>query len=188
MPGLEAPTRKGDVRRMGHHISAVILNGPFDEGKARSFDLKPIRLNAELTLFPLDAAYTDHWSDKLGIGQSLNDFPLLNTEPILHMLRSIADSPWFAVIYTDYCGGNGSQSAIAYRGEVELMPATDSGFGPANPHSFGHGGITLGPIGPINKALRLIGVTAKHGLDEFDTVGLGNHRDFYDLFEAYHDS
>jgi hypothetical protein len=52
---------------MGHHISAVVLKGPFDEAQARSFDLKVMRLTAELTLFPLDAGYCDHWSGKLGI-------------------------------------------------------------------------------------------------------------------------
>jgi hypothetical protein len=40
--------------------------------------------------------------------------------------------------------------------------------------------------GPINRALRMLGVTAAANLDEFDTVGLGHHRDFYDLFEDYH--
>jgi hypothetical protein len=175
---------------MGHNISAVVLRGPFDQKKALSFDLKPIPLTAELTLFPLDASYVDYCAEKLGIGQSLSDFPLLNTEPILHMICSIAKAPRFAVINTDYFGGRGSQAAVAYEGAAELMPAEHAQFGicPPGLFQFAHGDIALAhQIGPINRALRLLGVIAKEGCDEFDTIGLGRFRDFYDLFDAYHD-
>jgi len=32
------------------------------------------------------------------------------------------------------------------------------------------------PNSPISQALRMIGVVAEQGMDEFDTVGLGKHR------------
>jgi hypothetical protein len=38
---------------MSPHINAVLRRGPFDEQRARSFGLTPIRLMEGLTLFPL---------------------------------------------------------------------------------------------------------------------------------------
>lgn len=48
---------------------------------------------------------------------------------------------------------------------------------------------SIGPvkrsIGPINKALRLLGVTASRGLDEFMTIGLDRFRHFDELYQEY---
>src|SRR5438477_6135646 len=101
---------------MGHHISAVVLRGPFDEQRATNFDMKPIRLTAELTLFPLNARYTDHWTEKLGVSGFVSDTPLLNSAVVHRIVNSIAENPLFAVIETDYAGGTGSQAAAVYRG------------------------------------------------------------------------
>jgi hypothetical protein len=155
---------------MGHRISAVVLKGRFDEKLAGVFDLKPIRLSGELTMFPLSAAYADHWSDKLGISGFVDDVPLLNCNAVHHMVRYIAPEALFAVIETDYFGGRGTQSAAVYRGKVVVLPPESSSGG------------------PINKALRLLGVTARKGADEFDTVGLGTYRHFDDVLESYEDS
>jgi hypothetical protein len=157
---------------MGHHISAVLLRGPFDEQKARSFDFKPFRLGSELTLFPLYPAYTDFWSEKLGTSGWLSKRPLLNGATVHHLIRSIAVDPLFAIIETDYAGGVGTQAAAVYRGEVQVMAPEVS---------------ESGKYGPINKALRHLGVAAGGMMDEFDTVGLGQYRDFDDLFESYTD-
>jgi hypothetical protein len=40
-------------------------------------------------------------------------------------------------------------------------------------------------VGPINAALRFLGVTTGIGCDEFDVVGLGTYREFDNLFEKY---
>lgn len=161
---------------MGHHISAVLLSGSFDEERAKSFDMKPIRLSFQLTLFPLDARYTDYWSEKLGVSGFVSDHPLLNSRVIHHMVNSIAQDPLFAVIETDYFGGTGSQAAVVYRGEIEVMAHDWTEVRPAK-YSFG----------PINRALRMLGVIKAKGRDEFETVGLDKYRDFYDLFDAYED-
>jgi hypothetical protein len=42
-----------------------------------------------------------------------------------------------------------------------------------------------GVAGPINDALRLLGLRASAGRDEFETAGLARWRDFDDLFEEY---
>jgi hypothetical protein len=60
-------------------------------------------------------------------------------------------------IAAEYFGGSGGQFAIVWSG----------------------GEIVLGPLrepDAINQALRLLGVTAIDGQDEFDTIGLGRHR------------
>ncbi len=154
---------------MGHHISAVVLRGPFDERKAESFNLRPIALSAELTLFPLHPAFTDAWSERLGISGRLSGRPLLNGAVVHHLVRSVAPDPLFAIIETDYVGGVGTQAAAVYHGERVVM----------RPESA--------VSGPINTALRHLGVVAGSGVDEFDTVGLGRFRDFDDLFEGYVD-
>jgi hypothetical protein len=159
---------------MGHHISAVLLRGPFAERRAADFDLKPIRLTAELTLFPLDPRYTDHWAEKLGVCGFVSDSPLLNSAVVHHMVNAIAADPLFAVIETDYVGGNGAQAAAVYRGVVEVMPPESTAIGPVRASK-----------GPINRALRSLGVMTTGGCDEFETVGLDRYRDFYDLFEEY---
>lgn len=152
---------------MGHHISAVLLRGPFVEWRTRSFDLKPIRLTPEITLFPLDAEYCDHWADRLVITGFVSERPLLNCRVVHHMMRQVVSEPLFAVIETDYFGGRGDQAAAVYHGDREVMAPS------------------VGAVGSINEALRHLGVRASPSVDEFDTVGLGRFRDFYDLFDAY---
>ena len=124
-------------------------------------------MTAEITLFPLDAEYCDHWADRLGITGFVSERPLLNCRLVHHMMREFVPEPLFAVIETDYFGGRGDQAAGVYRDDWEVMA-------PA-----------VGAVGPINEALRHLGVRASPGLDEFDTVGLGRFRDFYGLFDDY---
>jgi len=83
----------------------------------------------------------------------------------IYVTTSIPDS-WkkdklICEIETDYFGGFGEQSAKLFRGK-EIIFEGDSQFG-----GIGY---------PINHALRMMGVKAKEGMDEFDTIGLGNYR------------
>jgi hypothetical protein len=134
---------------MGHHISAVLLHGPFDEQRGRSFGLTSIPLVQGI------AGQCDDLSELLDIAGSVSDRPLLNCRVVHHLMRLIAPEPLFAVIETDYFGGLGDQAAAVYRGDTEVMA-------PA-----------IGAIGPNNQALRHLGVRGTEGMDEFDTVGLG---------------
>lgn len=158
---------------MGHSISAVVLRGPFDPEAAARFDLTAIPLTDDLTLFPLHARYTDFWAEKLGVLDQTDDVPLLNFAVVHHIVRHLAADPLFALVETNYFGGTGSQAAAVYRGASVVMPPEGTEIG-------------RGPVGPINRALRALGVIAS-GRDEFDTVGLGRYRDFYDLFDRYHE-
>jgi hypothetical protein len=70
-----------------------------------------------------------------------------------------------AYIMTSYFGGHGRQDALAWdKGELRFSP-TANGYDQPWPHT------------PISQALRMIGVVADVGLDEFDSVGLGRHRE-----------
>jgi hypothetical protein len=156
---------------MSHHISAVVLHGPFDLRRAAEFDLRPTNLADSLTLFPLHWTHCDYWMQKLSMPGEVAAVPLLNLRIVHHIVHeitaNIAPTSLFAIIETDYFGGNGTQSASAYRGKEELMPGTRA------------------TKGPINAALRILGVVAQKPRDEFDTVGLGGIRHWDDLFEAY---
>jgi hypothetical protein len=154
---------------MGHHISAVLLRGPYDAEKARAFDLRPIPLESGITMFPLDGKHCDYWSEKLGVHGSLSRRPQLNEPVVHHMVNAIADDPLFAVIDTDFFGGIGDQAAAVYRGPKEVIAPW------------------VGYRGPINHALHELGVIPRGALDLFDTVGLREHRDFDDLYEDYDD-
>ena len=126
---------------MGHHISAVILRGPFDEERAKSFGFTAIKLTPELTMFPLDAGYCDYWAEKLDVLGSLGHRPLLNSRVIHHMVNLIAAAPLFAIIETDYFGGRGSQAAAVYRGGTKIMAPKET-----------PDGTFQDSIGPINTA------------------------------------
>jgi hypothetical protein len=135
---------------MGHHLEAILLKGPFDAERAKLFDLRPIPLSAEITMFPLYAEYVDYWAEKLGMPGWVAKVPLLNSKVVHHLVNQIADSPLFALIETEYAGGRGAQSAAVYQGAVEVMRPE---------------GTMIGPVyrtkGPINKALRLLGVVRR---------------------------
>lgn len=151
---------------MSHNIYAVLLHGSFDDKIARDLGLSPIPLPQGITLFPLNAECCDRWSETLGVAGFVSDRPLLNGRVIHLIMQKIASEPLFAVIETDYFGGAGDQAAAVYRGEEEVMAPAAARFG------------------PINEALRHLGVQASAGMDEFDTVGLGRFRDFDDLFDG----
>lgn len=69
-----------------------------------------------------------------------------------------------AYVETDYWGGSGGQSAVTYvDGRVAVHPYRSKGAG-----------------GPINSALRSIGVVRGADDDEFDTIGLGERRTMAD--------
>jgi hypothetical protein len=70
-----------------------------------------------------------------------------------------------AYIATAYFGGHGTQDALVWvQGDLRFSRDTP-GYDRPWPHT------------PISQALRAIGVVADQGLDEFDTVGLGKHRE-----------
>jgi hypothetical protein len=83
-----------------------------------------------------------------------------------------------AYIETDYHGGTGSQSAVAWiEGQLALGPLCSDGFR--------DGKHIRTPLldGAINQILRKIGVNRGTIRDEFDAVGLGRHRSNHSWLE-----
>ena len=146
---------------MGHNISAIILKGDYNKSKSDEFDLRGITLGHNLTMFHINHYYSAYWQAKLGTKGVLDinglDYLLYPCELSLSKIIGIIserESPVYAIISTDYFGGIGNQYANVYKGETLL----DS------------------KIKTINHALYFMGVQSKKGMDEFDTVGLANHR------------
>jgi hypothetical protein len=91
----------------------------------------------------------------------------------LHALAvEVSHASPVAYIRTFYLGGQGGQDALVWdKGSLRFSPATQ-GYNQVWPNS------------PISQALRTIGVVAERGEDEFDTVGLGKHRETHDWAES----
>lgn len=143
---------------VGHNLNSFLLKGPFDEARARSFDMRHTALLFDLTMFFVIDRYIDGWADRLGIHGAFAE-PLYNFRVVHHMMNTIAECPLFAAIATDYFGGVGSQSAAVYRGTEVVLER-----------------------GSVNEALRLLGVPRQGHRDEFDTLGLGAFRNTHDHF------
>lgn len=156
---------------MGHSIIALVIAEPFSQAAAARFDLRPITLDSTRTLFFINLAYELFWAHELAVPGALSvPFDVPTYFPTGRVLRVIAEAllrhaaPRFGVLMTDYFGGVGSQYACLFVGD------RCEGF--------------AGPC-PINQLLRALGVIARAGLDEFDTVGLGRHRTNPTYLERY---
>ncbi|MFE1592053.1 hypothetical protein [Nocardia sp. NPDC058705] len=131
----------------------------------------PTPLRNELTLFPLTHEYTAYWQATQGVAEQIERSPdmprLFPTEGVVRVIAAdltARSHPSFALVYTDYFAGVGDQWA-----------ATCVAGG------------AIRSVSTINAALRMIGVTATAGLDEFDTIGLGRHRSTPEYLDRYID-
>jgi len=75
--------------------------------------------------------------------------------------KEFSKGKMIAKITTDYFGGPGEQSAKLWENSEVIYNKSDL-------HDWG--------ARPINNVLKLMGVEAKPGMDEFDTIGLGYYR------------
>lgn len=87
-------------------------------------------------------------------------------EQVEKLLADLSRISSVAYVYTEYFGGVGEQSALAFVGGHRAT--VHGGAGRVLPWSTS--------IGPINAALAAIGVVRERGQDEFDSIGLGRHR------------
>jgi hypothetical protein len=147
---------------MGHNISALIAKAPIDVDAAKRFDL-PVFVRNGFAIVALHPEHCDHWTAALGLPNDSFSKMLLDC-PVTREFAKALGMTRYALIETDYAGGLGTQLAAVYQGsQLEMAPTPDG----------------------INAALRMIGVTRAASDDEFDTIGLGRHRDFDELFKKY---
>jgi hypothetical protein len=155
---------------MGQHISAIICKPSVDVERASEFDL-PIIRSGDFVILPMDARHSDDWTERLGIGFGGSHSKVIFDGRFAHHVAAIVAEVDYALIETDYFGGAGDQVAAVYLIGQELPIFASDRV----------------PSGAINEALKLIGVHARKGSDEFDTLGLGAYRDFEDYFEHYYE-
>ena len=157
---------------MGHNISALMVQGEIQLQAVKEWDLIIEQLPFEIKLAYIDHYYTACWQE---LKKLENYLPISTQAPLLFpreiVLWEIAKelkgevNPTFAIIYTDYLGGIGTQFAQMFLGAKNPDPKITS----------------------INQALRKFGVKAVNNQDEFDTIGLGNCRHNPEYLEKYVD-
>ena len=152
---------------MGHHIAALVLAVPWREQARARFDLVAVPLPG-VTIFHISHYYSGYWQTVLGWRGTLPtppDAPSIYPDDavLAHIASELAGdpTPTFGLIQTEYFGGEGDQWAGLY----------------VRTH--------LAASGSINYVLRLLGVVAAPGLDEFDTIGLASHRRAPEQLERY---
>ena len=151
---------------MGHHITALVAKLPIDEAAAADYDLPVFKENG-FAIVALNPSHSDYWTEKLdcpGVGST----QIILDCGVTHLFAKalFGDRP-YAIISTDYLGGNGDQRAAVYEGDVVVLEKTSKA------------------PGAINKALKRIGVKRGWFSDEFTALNLNQYRDFYHLFEKY---
>jgi hypothetical protein len=136
-----------------------------------------VTLHEGVALVPIteDAAQALSPGDR-SIISLLADQPL--PAALTELLRRTSRDGPIAYVEADFFGGTGQQAAVLWEhGEVAVGPLVD----PEPSKLF-----TRRPLSesPFNQVLRRIGVSVARGqLDEFDTVGLGRHRDTEDWLD-----
>lgn len=145
---------------MGHHLTGLIGRADALKHLGEGFDGQPRFALAEgLAFMPLDHENLDEITG-LHNEKALHDFVYL-TPHLVEILRRVSTNADIAYIETAYHGGSGGQGAVTFsRGACIYGPNwSDQG------------------VGPINEALKLVGVATKIGkVDAFDTVGLDAFR------------
>ncbi|WP_410875711.1 hypothetical protein [Nocardia sp. A7] len=156
---------------MGHSITALIVPGLIDTGAATRWDLVPMPLHDDLTLFHITHFYTAYWQAAQGVTEQIEWSPempaLFPREGVMRVIAAdltARPEPSFAVICTDYFAGVGDQWGAACLA-----------------------GGAIRSVSSINAALRILGITAAPGLDEFDTIGLAHHRSTPEYLDRYSD-
>ncbi len=137
---------------MGHCISVYLMN----KSELRDEKIKSI----------IDGKDTD---DGLVMSKKIKSSDLIWTElesdiiatEHIPNIREYGKDKTIAKIETDYFGGWGVQSAKLFVNNKKVYDESDEQD------------ISLKPI---NTALKMMGVTAKSNMDEFDTIGLSRYR------------
>jgi hypothetical protein len=157
-----------------HNVEALIARSDALAVAVRRFECAvPCPLVQGFSLLPLTDTLKGALAAERPETKALPADPLPNFSDGLHALAlDLAQHVPVAYIATFYFGGQGGQHALVWdQGHLRCSPAT-AGYDQAWPNS------------PISQALRMIGVVAEQGEDEFDTVGLGQHRETHQWAES----
>lgn len=143
---------------MGHCINAVIGARDSVRGLAEDWLREVIELPQDFGMILMTNDFLENVGELMEVSDELC-FPELEnfTEEVKELMERYSFRTKLAYIETDYFGGAGTQAGVLYE----------------------NGRITIGPRrgeGTINALLRELGVWRYPDKDEFDMLGLGNHR------------
>jgi hypothetical protein len=143
---------------MGHHVTGLIAaEGLLQRFAARHGLHPPVSLPQDLAILPLTDEDIDRFVPASRSGH-VAGFTYLS-QPFATVMRETSADGRIMYFETDYFGGMGAQGAVVYDQGVCI-------FGPES-----------GELGPINRALSLLGVkAAPFARDEFEAIGLHRHR------------
>ena len=141
---------------MGHYISGIIASPSILRDFSRENALHaPAALMEELAFLPLDDDHLDALFPSPGAFDPAMTYLSASLKDLLAILSALGP---VAYVETDYFGGAGEQGATVYRdGGCVLESRREE-------------------QGVVSEALRLLGVKAALGQDEFDAAGLGRYR------------
>ncbi|HVF68275.1 MAG TPA: hypothetical protein VM914_11455 [Pyrinomonadaceae bacterium] len=149
---------------MGYYLQAVIGRASLD-GDLRLPSARVITLRQGLRMIPLtDALFEEIQASLPDGGEPLERFEKFSPA-VARWVQELSTRGLAAYVEAEYFGGTGGQAAVVWR----------------------HGETVFGPVhsdDAINRALRVFGVEAGGGLDEFDAVGLGLRRSTDDWLEG----
>lgn len=144
---------------MGYRLQAIVgKQQTLARHESEFHHARVVPLTQDIALIPL----TDDLFDEIADGEEVEYFWKLSPGVMEWARRMSAIGP-VAYVEAEFFGGIGDQSAVGWSG----------------------GSLVFGPLhAPDAKkeALRFLGVRAAGGHDEFDTVGLGRHRNTADWF------
>lgn len=158
---------------MSHTLRAVIGPiPPVTEFAGRWVQAHLVPLPQRFGLVPITAALFDHIQERAMLDEPapFAGFSHLSAALVQAIVEATRSGP-LAYIETDYFGGIGRQSAIAWhKGQLALGPLTSATSAASNIYQV--------PLceEAINQALRYLGVWRQNGHDEFDMLGLGKFR------------
>lgn len=144
---------------MGYDFSGIVTSLEVTKRlKDQYASAKIIPLYKELIVIPLTDELYDEINMNQGTTKSIYDYL---TDTISSYCREISKFGLVAYIEAEYFGGTGSQNAMVWDSGQVIFEETLS-------------------ESAINRSLEILGVHKVQGKDEFDTVGLGRHRDTED--------
>ncbi len=150
---------------MGHNIQVVVgRDGAIARFQADWPGSRAVELIEGWRAIPVDDALHEAITARFPDAEMPEELDLAPRGIGEALAAATARGGGLAYAETDYFGGSGAQSAMAYvDGRQASAPERSKGAG-----------------GPINSALRAIGVTRSQMDDEFDTIGLGYRRSMRD--------
>jgi hypothetical protein len=149
-----------------HEVEALIAKSDKLAAGARQFESAIVcPLVQGFSLLPITEAFAKELGGYQTDTRAALAKPIRYISDGLHTLAiDISHKSPVAYVSTYYFGGQGGQDALVWdKGTLQFSP-TSPGYKQNWPNT------------PISQALRIIGVVAEQGMDEFDTVGLGKHR------------